>query len=187
MVFLPDPHLPVAPADRHFSFGNFSLEKPRQERLETVRLGGGDLRARLRRPRLQPVPVRRHGPAHDLGGRGASERAQVRARRGAAGAAVPGRLHGVRLPRVSRQGALRALRVGNEKGPFGPFSFRLDFFLRRRAESAPRSSRAPRPCRRSSPRRRAAPRPTPPPPPCPPYPPPHPPSRLPRSPRPIPR
>ncbi len=41
--------------------------RPGAASLEAVRRRGGDLRARLRRPRLQPLSVRRDRPADDLG------------------------------------------------------------------------------------------------------------------------
>jgi cytochrome d oxidase subunit CydB len=75
-----------------------------QERLEAVRRRGGDLRAVVRGPRLQPVPVRGDGPPDDLGSRGASERAQIPAGRNGGRAAVHPWLHLLRVPRVPRQG-----------------------------------------------------------------------------------
>ena len=56
--------------------GSGSGSGSKKLRLDAVRRRGRDLRARLRRPRLQPVSLRGDRPPDDLGGGGASERAR---------------------------------------------------------------------------------------------------------------
>ena len=83
--------------------GRVGLVQPRPLRLEAVRRRGGDLRARVPRARLQPVPVRGDGPPDDLGRGRAPERARLHAGRNRHRAAIYHRLHFLRLPRVPRQ------------------------------------------------------------------------------------
>ncbi len=59
-----------------------------------------DVRARLCGPRLQPVPVPRDGPHHDLGCDRRAGRAEIHRGRGDDHAAGDRRLHDHRLPRV---------------------------------------------------------------------------------------
>ena len=92
------------------------LDHPRQIGLEAVRRRGRDLRARLHRPRLQPVPLRHHGPPHDLGSGRASERAGLHAGRNSDRAAFHRGLHDLRLPRVPRQSQRRLLRIIRGQG-----------------------------------------------------------------------
>ena len=68
---------------RRLLHGMVGLEKPWPFRREALRRRGVDLRARLHRPRLQPVPLRGDGPDDHLGRRRAPERARLHAGRNA--------------------------------------------------------------------------------------------------------
>ena len=74
-------------------------------RMAAVRAGRLDLRAGLRRPRLQPVPLPGRRPVDDLaGGRGTGVTA-IRVRRGGCRDSAHHRVHGAVVPRVLGQGS----------------------------------------------------------------------------------
>ena len=94
VVRFPADALPDASADREpLARGSGCGSHLKKSDTEAIRRRGGDLRARLRRARLQPVSLRRHRPHDDLGGGGAPERAEVRAHRRRRRAALHRRLH----------------------------------------------------------------------------------------------